>query len=64
MEKIKLFQAPTEHEALLVSNNGKTRIIHISFDGQRQIESEAVVILRIPPGKNRNVSYVTRTRCK
>ncbi|CAL5181441.1 unnamed protein product [Lathyrus oleraceus] len=51
MEKTKLFQAPTEHEALLVSTNGKTRIIHISFDGQRQIESEAVVILRNPPGK-------------
>jgi len=39
MEKTKLFKAPTEHEALLVSNNGKTRIIQISFDGQRQIES-------------------------
>ena len=41
MEKTKLFQAPTEHEVLLVSKNkgGKTQIIHISFDGQRQIES-------------------------
>jgi hypothetical protein len=35
MEKIKLFQAPTEPEAPLVSK----RVIHISFDGQRRIES-------------------------
>nr|YP_010039928.1 ribosomal protein L2 [Mucuna pruriens]QOY46403.1 ribosomal protein L2 [Mucuna pruriens] len=40
------------------------RVIHISFDGQRRIESYAVVILRIPPGKNRDVSYVTRTMWK
>lgn len=38
MEKTKLFQAPTEPEAPLVSKRGG-RVIHISFDGQRQIES-------------------------
>jgi large subunit ribosomal protein L2 len=36
MEKTKLFQAPTE--APLVSKRGG-RVIHISFDGQRRIES-------------------------
>ena len=50
MEKTKLFQAPTEPEAPLVSKRGG-RVIHISFDGQRQIESKAVVILKIPRGK-------------
>ena len=38
MEKTKLFQAPTEPEALPVSKRGG-RVIHISFDGQRRIES-------------------------
>ncbi|KAF1866361.1 hypothetical protein Lal_00024371 [Lupinus albus] len=38
MEKTKLFQTPTEPEAPLVSKRGG-RVIHISFDGQRQIES-------------------------
>lgn len=39
MEKTKLFQAPTEQpEAPLVSKRGG-RVIHISFDGQRRIES-------------------------
>jgi len=38
MEKTKLFQAPTESEAPFVSNRGG-RVIHISFDGQRRIES-------------------------
>lgn len=40
MEKTKLFQAPTEPEAPLVfvSKRGG-RVIHISFDGQRRIES-------------------------
>lgn len=63
MEKTKLFQAPTKPEAPLGSKRGG-RVIHISFDGQRRIESEAVVILRIPPGKNRDVSYVTRNMWK
>lgn len=57
MEKTKLFQAPTEPEAPLLSNSKRGgRVIHISFDGQRQIESKAVGILKIPRGK---VSYVT-----
>ena len=38
MEKTKLFQAPTKPEAPFVSKKGG-RVIHISFDGQRQIES-------------------------
>lgn len=38
MEKTKLFEAPTEPEAPLVSQRGR-RVIHISFDGQRRIES-------------------------
>ncbi|KAL8224514.1 hypothetical protein R6Q57_019989 [Mikania cordata] len=38
MEKTKLFQAPTEPEAPLLSKR-RERIIHISFDGQRRIES-------------------------
>ncbi|KAG8485813.1 hypothetical protein CXB51_019162 [Gossypium anomalum] len=38
MEKKKLFQAPIEPEAPLVSKRGR-RVIHISFDGQRRIES-------------------------
>ena len=63
MEKTKLFEARTEPEAPLVSKRGG-RVIHISFDGQRQIESETVVILKIPPGKNRDVSYVTRNMWK
>jgi len=37
MEKTKLFQAPTEPEAPLVSKRGG-RVIHISFDGQRRIK--------------------------
>ncbi|PPE00692.1 hypothetical protein GOBAR_DD02271 [Gossypium barbadense] len=42
MEKTKLFQAPTELEAALVSKRGG-RVIHISFDGQRRIESSTTV---------------------
>ena len=38
MEKTKLFQAPAKPEAPLVSKIGGW-VIHISFDGQRQIES-------------------------
>lgn len=38
MEKTKLFEAPIEPEAPLVSKRG-VRVIHISFDGQRRIES-------------------------
>ena len=38
MEKTKLFQTPTEPEAPLLSKRGG-RVIHISFDGQRRIES-------------------------
>jgi hypothetical protein len=36
--KTKLFQAPRKPEAPLVSKRGG-RVIHISFDGRRQIES-------------------------
>ena len=36
MEKTKLFQAPTEPEASLVSKRGG---LSLTFDGQRQIES-------------------------
>jgi large subunit ribosomal protein L2 len=41
MEKTKLFQAPTKPEAPLVSKQREEggRVIHISFDGQRLIES-------------------------
>ena len=46
MEKIKLFQAPTEPEAPLVSKRGGR------------------VIRKIPRGKNRDVSYVTRNMWK
>ena len=49
MEKTKLFQASTKLEAPLVSKRGGW-VIHISFDGQRKIESQEMVILRIPPG--------------
>ena len=59
MEKTKLFQAPTEPEAPLVSKRGG-RVIHISFDGQRRIESSG----NSTPGKNRYVSYVTRNMWK
>jgi large subunit ribosomal protein L2 len=38
MEKTRLFQAPTEPEVPLLSKRGG-RVIHISFDGQRRIES-------------------------
>lgn len=38
MEKTKLFEARTEPEVPLVSKRGG-RVIHISFDGQRRIES-------------------------
>jgi large subunit ribosomal protein L2 len=38
MEKTKLFEARTEPEAPPVSKRGG-RVIHISFDGQRRIES-------------------------
>lgn len=38
MEKTNLFQAPTEPEAPLLSKRGG-QVIHISFDGQRRIES-------------------------
>jgi hypothetical protein len=63
MEKTNLFQAPTEPEAPLLSKISKRggRVIHISFDGQRQIESKAVGILKIPRGK---VSYVTHNMWK
>ena len=63
MEKTKLFEIQTEPEAPLVSKRGR-RVIHILFNGQRRIESYAVVILRIPRGKNRDVSYVTRNMWK
>lgn len=38
MEKTKWFQAPTEPEGSPLSKRGG-RVIHISFDGQRRIES-------------------------
>jgi large subunit ribosomal protein L2 len=38
MEKTKLFEAQTEQEVPLVSKKGGW-VIHISFDGERRIES-------------------------